>query len=186
MTPKKVPVPPALAQLTAPQEAGPAVRSELADCWTAVLNSGGAVVASALPMPPVGRATVRAEVERLAGRLSPERLRMLVARVDGTLAGWLLLLRDEHPLVAHVGVVHHVQSHPEHRGTGIGGALMRYAARVAREEMRLERLHLSARSGLGLESFYSRLGWKEIGRWPQALRVSPGDDRDDILMHLAL
>ncbi len=37
---------------------------------------------------------------------------------------------------------------------------------------------------LGLEDFYGRLGWAEIGRWPDALRLAPGDDRDEILMIL--
>jgi hypothetical protein len=44
---------------------------------------------------------------------------------------------------------------------------------------------LAARGGVGLEDFYGRLGWKEIGRWPGALRLAPGDDRDEILMILA-
>lgn len=186
MTSNSAPVSPALSQITAPQDAAAAVRAEVTDCWTAVLNAGGAVVASALPMPPLDRADVEPEVARLADSLSPERLRMLVARVDGALAGWLVLLREQHPLVAHVGVAHHVQTRPDHRGLGVGGALMRYAVTVAREEMGLEQLHLSARSGLGLEAFYGRLGWKEVGRWPRALRVAPGDDRDDILMCLTL
>ncbi len=175
-----------LLQLTAPDAASPSVRQELTDCWTAVLNAGGAVVATGLPMPPVESTEVAAEVDRLTQRLSPEQLRMVIARIDGILAGWLVLLRGPHPLVAHVGTVHHVQTHPEYRGQGIGEELMRHAAVVAREDMGLEQLHLSARSGLGLEDFYGRLGWKEVGRWPGALRVAPGDDRDDILMHLAL
>ncbi|MGW4750599.1 GNAT family N-acetyltransferase, partial [Streptomyces sp. NPDC004290] len=29
-------------------------------------------------------------------------------------------------------------------------------------------------------------GWTEVGRWPGALRVAPGDDRDDIMMALSL
>jgi hypothetical protein len=56
---------------------------------------------------------------------------------------------------------------------------------VAREEMGLEQLHLAARAGLGLEEFYGRLGWREIGRSPGALRLGPGDDRDEVLMLLA-
>lgn len=50
----------------------------------------------------------------------------------------------------------------------------------------LEQLRLAARAGVGLEDFYGRLGWKEIGRWPGALRPAPGDDRDEFLMALTL
>ncbi|MGW7018137.1 GNAT family N-acetyltransferase [Streptomyces decoyicus] len=80
--------------------------------------------------------------------------------------------------------MHHVQTHPGVRGRGIGAALMTEAREVARQEMGLEQLHLAARAGVGLEDFYGRFGWKEIGRWPGALRLAPGDDRDEILMVL--
>jgi hypothetical protein len=62
---------------------------------------------------------------------------------------------------------------------------MNRARQVAREAMGLEQLHLAARGGMGLEDFYSRLGWQEIGRWPGALRLGPGDDRDEVLMILS-
>jgi hypothetical protein len=38
---------------------------------------------------------------------------------------------------------------------------------------------------MGLEHFYARLGWREIGRCPATLRLAPGDDRDEILMVLS-
>ena len=78
----------------------------------------------------------------------------------------------------------HLQTLPAVRGRGIGSALMMWARRVARQEMGLEQLRLAARGGMGLESFYARLGWREIGRWPKALRLAPNDDRDEILMLL--
>lgn len=61
---------------------------------------------------------------------------------------------------------------------------MMWARQVARQEMGLEQLRLAARGGMGLERFYARLGWREIGRWPNALRPAPDDDRDEILMLL--
>jgi hypothetical protein len=42
------------------------------------------------------------------------------------------------------------------------------------------------RGGLGLERFYDRLGYREVGRLPGALRVAADDDRDEILMWRAL
>ncbi len=78
-----------------------------------------------------------------------------------------------------------MQTHPKVQGQGYGTALVQEARRVAREEMGLEQLRLAARAGVGLEDFYGRLGWREIGRWPGALRLAPGDDRDEILMHLS-
>lgn len=62
---------------------------------------------------------------------------------------------------------------------------MRELQRVARDELKLEQLHLAARGGEGLEDFYERLGWRETGRWPGALRLAPDDTRDEVLMLLA-
>jgi len=59
------------------------------------------------------------------------------------------------------------------------------ARQVARAEMGLEQLRLAVRGGTGLEHFYGKLGWTVIGRWPDALRLAPGDDREEILMLLA-
>ncbi|MEU0968190.1 GNAT family N-acetyltransferase [Streptomyces sp. NPDC005917] len=177
---------PEFTQVTEPCEATADLRRELVDCWTAVTNAGGAVIAAGFPLPPVTTGDVEPEVDRIVRELGPPRSRLLVATVEGVLAGWLLLRRDQHPLVAHCGVVNHVQTHPRFRGQGIGAALMRRVPGIARDEMGLERLGLSARAGLGLEDFYGKLGWAEIGRWPGALRVAPGDDRDEILMSLSL
>ncbi|MCZ9338866.1 GNAT family N-acetyltransferase, partial [Streptomyces sp. TRM76130] len=90
----------------------------------------------------------------------------LVATVDDALAGWLLVRRESHPLEDHCGVVNHVQTQVPLRGRGIGAALMRHVRDVARDEMGLERLKLAARAGLGLEDFYRKAGWTEVGRWP--------------------
>jgi hypothetical protein len=62
---------------------------------------------------------------------------------------------------------------------------MREAERLA-PTLGFEALHLTVRGGLGLEEFYKRLGYREIGRLPGALRVAPGDDRDEVLMWRAV
>lgn len=113
----------------------------------------------------------------------PETRPRLVHRVY-RVAGWLHLAREPDPLVAHWGAISRLQTHPAFRGRGVGSALMAHAQQVARDEMGLEQLHLAVRGGTGLERFYARLGWTVIGRWPRALRLAPGDDRDEILMVL--
>jgi GNAT superfamily N-acetyltransferase len=170
-----------IIQLTEPGDADPAIREELTECWIAVTNAGGA---AGFPFPPVNAGHVAPAVDALAARLDPERTRILLARANGALAGWVVINRNLRPLVAHWGTVNHLQTQPVYRGRGIGSALMHGLRQVARDEMGLEQLHLEARSGMGLEDFYTRLGWKEIGRWPGALRLSPGDSRDEILMVL--
>jgi hypothetical protein len=45
-----------------------------------------------------------------------------------------------------------------------------------------EFVHLTARGGTGVDAFYRGLGYAEIGRLPGAIRLAPGDDRDEIIM----
>ncbi len=174
---------PEFLQITGPGEMSPDLRREIIECWVTVSNAGGA---AGFPFPPVGFDQVAEVADRIIAGLSPQRSRFLLACADGRLAGWLNVRRDTNPLIRHWGTVHHVQTHTSFRGRGIGAALMHRLHRLAREEMGLEQLHLAARGGVGLEDFYGRLGWKEIGRWPGALRLDPGDDRDEILMVLEL
>jgi GNAT superfamily N-acetyltransferase len=172
---------PDFEQILDPHQISPQRTSQLVDCWVTVTNAGGA---AGFPFPPVDVTDVQPVAEELIAGLAPQRSRLLLATVDGVLAGWLNLRRDTHPLVAHWGTLHHVQTHTRFRGRGIGAALVNRARQIARDEMNLEQLHLAARGGVGLENFYGQLGWREIGRWPAALRLGPNDDRDEILMIL--
>ncbi|WP_426403173.1 GNAT family N-acetyltransferase [Streptomyces sp. R-07] len=173
---------PLFTQFTAPGALPDGLVPALVDCWTEVSDAGGA---AGFPFPPVDPAEVTAAVDRIVAGLDPASSRLVVATVDGALAGWLCLRRDTFALIAHWGTLHHVQTRLGVRGQGIGAGLVRHARAIAREEMGLEQLRLAARGGVGLEEFYGRLGWREIGRWPGALRLAADDDRDEILMVLA-
>lgn len=170
-----------ISQALRPSDMPPEATRELAACWMTVANSGGAV---GFAFPPVTLDEVAPVAEELVAGLDPGHSRLLLARVDGLLAGWLNLSRYRGPLVQHWGEVKRVQTHPDFRDRGIGRALMQRVRQVARDEMSLEQLRLAARGGEGLEQFYGRLGWKETGRWPGALRF-PHGDRDEVLMLLA-
>lgn len=172
---------PMLRQCTHPQQVSPGLRQQLIECWVTVTNAGGAV---GFPFPPVDSAHVSPVADDLIAGLDPDRSRLLLAQSGGVLAGWLSLRHDVDPLIAHWGTVSHLQTRPAFRGQGIGSALMGQARQAARDEMGLEQLRLAVRGGTGLETFYARLGWKVTGRWPRALRLGPGDDRDEILMIL--
>lgn len=172
----------AIIQLEHPDDADAGIRQQLTDCWIAVTNAGGA---AGFPFPPVDARQVAPAVDHLADQLDPQRNRILVAMDSGTLSGWVALSRGSSPVVAHCGTVLHLQTQTEQRNRGIGSALMHELRRIARDEMGLEQLHLAARGGVGLEDFYSRLGWREIGRWPDKLRLAPDDTRDEVLMILA-
>ncbi len=171
-----------LVQITDPHNVTPELRQELIDCWIAVTNAGGA---AGFPFPPVANHDVTPVADKLLGRLGPQQSRLLIAKADGVLAGWVILNRDPYRLIGHWGTIHHLQTHPDWRGRGIGAALVHELRKIARDELGLEQLHLAARGGEGLEDFYGRLGWREVGRWPGALRLAPDDVRDEVLMILA-
>jgi GNAT superfamily N-acetyltransferase len=170
-----------ISQVTSPEQVTPGLRRELVECWILVSNAGGAV---GFPFLPVDAGHVAPVADKLIAGLSPECSRLLIARTGDTLAGWVHIHRNPRPVIAHWGTISHLQSLPSFRGQGIGSALMVHARQVARSEMGLEQLHLAVRGGTGLEHFYARLGWTVTGRWPAALRLAPGDDRDEILMIL--
>ena len=172
---------PDLVQITDAREITPDLRRQLIDCWIAITTSGGA---AGFPFPPVRDDDVAPVTDKLLGRLHPHHSRLITARFGDGLAGWVVLNRDPYRLVEHWGTVHHLQTHPEFRGCGVGSALMNELRKIARDELGLEQLHLAARGEEGLESFYSRLGWREVGRWPGALRLAPDDTRDEVLMLL--
>ena len=89
-------------------------------------------------------------------------------------------------LMDHARLLKTVVVHPKHQGRGYGAELMREAERVARTLDGVEMLHLTCRGGLGLEHFYSKCGYTEVGRIPRMLRVAADDYRDEIHMALSL
>jgi GNAT superfamily N-acetyltransferase len=173
---------PLMSQVTSPEQVTADLRREVIDCWVLVSNAGGAV---GFPFLPVDITHVAPVADKLFAGLSPECSRLLIARTGDSLAGWVHLHRNPSPVIAHWGTISHLQSLPSVRGQGVGSALMVRARQVARAEMGLEQLRLAVRGGTGLEHFYARLGWTVIGGWPGALRLAPGDDRDEILMILS-
>ncbi|GAA1381903.1 GNAT family N-acetyltransferase [Catellatospora chokoriensis] len=158
------------------------VREQIIGMWTDVSNAGGSVGF-------VGQVT-RDDVEPVA-RVAFDGIaagidRLLVGYDEGgTVAAMLILVSKRFALAAHWRTVGRVMVHPRRQGRGEGAALMREGARVGRE-MGLEGLHITVRGGMGLERFYTPLGYREIGRLPGALRVAPGDDRDEVVMWLDL
>jgi GNAT superfamily N-acetyltransferase len=161
----------------------PALRDGVLDLWTDVSNAGGAVGF----VPPVSRDEIRPGLVRQLAAVAEGRNRLLVGHdASGGVVATAFLAFNSHRLQTHWLMLHTVMVHPRRQGKGYGRDLLAAAADAARGFDGIEAIRLGCRGGLGLEHFYGSCGYKEVGRVPGAIRVAPGDDRDDITMLLPL
>jgi GNAT superfamily N-acetyltransferase len=162
---------------------GPLLRDGILDLWTDVSNAGGAVGF----VPPVTRDEVRPELVRHFTAMAEGRHRLLVGHdEEGRVAAAAFLALNTHRLMTHWVWLYTVMVHPGLQGRGHGRELLAAVSDAARGLDGIGAVRLSCRGGLGLERFYGSCGYKETGRVPGAIRVAPGDDRDDITMLLTL
>ena len=161
----------------------PALREGLLTLWADVTNAGGAVGF----VPPVAPEAIRPELVKHLAAMSEGRMRLLVGRdEEGAVAATAFFAFNTHRLMTHWVWLYTVMVRPKHQGKGYGRNLLAAAAEAAAGFEGIDAIRLTCRGGLGLERFYASCGYKEVGRVPGAIRVAPGDDRDDITMLLPL
>ncbi|NMO50801.1 GNAT family N-acetyltransferase [Actinoplanes sp. TBRC 11911] len=153
------------------------LRERVVALWTEVTNAGGAVGFVA----PVTAERVRPVAEAAFAGVSEGIDHLLVGLDDGELVALLFVVDNRFALKDHWRVLKRVMVTPASQGRGYGAALMREAEQVGRK-LGLVGLQVTVRGGMGTEKFYARLGYRETGRLPGALRLAPGDDRDEISM----
>ncbi|MEU9232188.1 GNAT family N-acetyltransferase [Streptomyces subrutilus] len=161
----------------------PALREGILSLWADVSNAGGAVGF----VPPVTPDDIRPALIKQLAAVADGGSRLLVGHDEaGEVAATAFLTHNTHRLQLHWVWAYTVMVHPRHQGKGYGRDLMAAAADAARSLGGIDAIRLGCRGGLGLERFYESCGYKEVGRVPDAIRVAPGDDRDDITMLLPL
>ncbi len=159
------------------------LRDEILGLWAKVTNAGGSVGF----VPPVTPEEIRPQLVRQLVTMTEGGSRLLVGKdEDGVVRATAFLTLNTHRLMRHWLWLYTVMVDPDLQGQGEGRALMAAAADAARSLGGIEAIRLTCRGGQGLEGFYERCGYKEVGRIPDAIRVAPGDDRDDIFMLLPL
>lgn len=154
------------------------LRAEVLDLWCRVNDSGGSVgFLPGAPRERVAEALAEHERQMAAGDAVAGALR----QPDGRLVGLAWWVRTSNPLLRHGRWLYRVMVDPARQRRGLGRLLMAGMHRLAREDG-AELLQLGVRSGSGASDFYARCGYTEVGRIPGAIRVGPGDDRDDVTM----
>lgn len=162
-----------------PHRPGPGTVAALTALWIDVTRAGGAVGFTPDSADDEIAVAARDVVDEVrAGRQE------LVTAGD-PLVGAVFLRPGVGPRVAHRADVLRLMVHPDRQGEGLGRALLDAAVARARE-LGLEQLLLSARGGTALPAFYTRLGWTEVGVFPAALDLGPGDRRDEHWFQLRL
>ncbi len=157
------------------RDVGEGFTAELAGLWYRVSVAGGSVGFGT----HVERAAVDPVAARIAAEVAAGRTTLLAARRDGRLVGTVRLEPGSEPVVRHRAMLKLLMVEPDVQRSGLGRRLVD-AAVAAAADAGIEQLYLSARSRTGLEEYYSRLGWREVGRFPGAIRVADGDDRDEV------
>lgn len=169
-------------------EAGdPELREQLLDTWVRVTDAGGAVGF----VPPADRERIGETLDSHLSRVIEGRdaLGILRRGVDSApthpAAGMGILSASSSPLRQHWRTVLRLMVDPDLQGIGAGRELIEGLHGMGRE-LGLEFMCLTVRGGLGIEGFYGRIGYEIHGRNPRAIRVAPGDERDEIHMRYEL
>lgn len=141
--------------------------------WSAVVQEGRFVRSEHVSYP------LRVYRRRFA-RARPDREAHLLAVAEGRVVGHLFIQREPHPVTRHVATLA-VAVAADHRGLGIGAALMAEALRWARAAG-VEKLVLSVYPhNTGAVALYRKFGFVDEGRLARQSRKSYGYE-DEILM----
>jgi GNAT superfamily N-acetyltransferase len=154
-----------------------ALREQLLNTWVTVTDAGGAVGFVA----PADVSEVARTLDAALRRVACGRDALGVLRQDSTAVGMGFLVDGGSALRRHWRKVLRVMVRPELQGAGAGRLLLEGLHEMARD-LGLEQLRLTVRGGTGVERFYERFGYSVVGRHPGAIRVAPGDDREEIMM----
>ncbi|WP_405060921.1 GNAT family N-acetyltransferase [Kribbella sp. NBC_01505] len=161
-----------------PDEAlDPALRADLLDTWVAATDAGGAVGFTA----PAPVEQVAQTLDEALGRVAAGSDLLGVLHDGERYVGMGLLVSRAGTLHSHWRTVLRVMVHPKHQGSGAGRILME-GLRGSATDLGLEQLQLTIRDGQGLETFYHPLGYRTVGRHPRAIRVTPTDYRDEVML----
>jgi GNAT superfamily N-acetyltransferase len=165
------------AVVDAPEAKRPGLRDQLLRMWVDVTNAGGAVGFTVPANVPAVERTLDAALDRVANGTDV----LGILRRNGTAVGMAFLVDSGSALRRHWRTILRLMVRPELQGRGAGRLLLEGLHGTA-ADLGLEQLMLTTRGGTGVEGFYERFGYTVVGRHPGAIRLAPGDNRDEIIL----
>lgn len=155
----------------------PELRDQLLDMWVDVTNAGGAVGFTV----PADVTAVASTLDAALARVAAGKDLLGILRQDRAAVGMGFLVDGNSALRRHWRTILRLMVRPELQGRGAGRLLIEGLHGTA-VELGLEQLMLTTRGGTGVERFYEHLGYTIVGRHPGAVRLAPGDDRDELIL----
>lgn len=152
------------------------LRADLLDTWVAATDAGGSVGFTA----PAPVDAITAALDAVLARVR-DGVDVLGVLRDGDRAVGMGVLVDSRAWVfPHWRTVSRLMVHPSLQRRGAGTLLLEGLHGTARD-LGLEELVVWVRDGEGLQGFYARAGYAEVGRHPGGIRL-PDGDRDGVMM----
>lgn len=130
-------------------------------------------------LPPLSREKARAFWKRVSTEVAQSHRLLLVAWLDGVLAGTVQLALESQENQPHRVEVEKLLVDPALRRRGVGTALVRRAEQAA-ERLGRKLMTLDTRGGAAGEALYRRLGWQEAGRIPRC-ELDAGRVKQDVV-----
>jgi GNAT superfamily N-acetyltransferase len=158
------------------------LRDDLVNLWFDVSQKGGAI--GYTPETPMEE--VAGGVDNYLARMRGGLVHLLIASREDELVASCALLENQISLQSHFMELKRFMVHPKFQGTGLGTWMADQASLIAREEFQLDALHITVRSGLALDRFWSRCQFDEVAIIPRTVKLEDGSYRDSIYMQRAL
>jgi GNAT superfamily N-acetyltransferase len=153
------------------------LRDQLLEMWVDVTNAGGAVGFTVPADVTAVARTLDSQLDRVAAGTDL----LGILRQNGNAVGMGFLVDAGSGLRRHWRTVLRLMVRPELQGRGAGRLLLE-GLHGSAADLGLEQLLLTTRGGTGVEQFYERFGYTVVGRHPGAIRLAPGDDRDELIL----
>ena len=108
---------------------------------------------------------------------------LLLAEVDGILAGTTDISHDDKKRIRHVGQLG-MSILKEYRGIGVGSALLQTAIDWAKQDPVIEKIGLGVHdTNIAAIGLYKKMGFVEEGRRIKEIKTAPNEYNDIVMMY---